>query len=78
MDGNVDRQLNRQSENVLEGSVTNTLPTRQDTAQHSDGECKCLGQHLEGRPSDFVSDLQDVMCEGVLNVTGPKCAIFSS
>ena len=33
---------------------------------------------LEGRPSDFVSDLQDVMCEGVLNVTGPKCAIFSS
>ena len=53
MDGNVDRQLNRQSENVLEGSVTNTLPTRQDTAQHSDGERKCLGQHLEGRPSDF-------------------------
>ena len=72
----MDRQLNRQSENVLEGSAANTLPTRRDAAQHSDGERKRLGQRLEGRPSDFISDLQDVMCEGVFKCYRPQMCHF--
>ena len=45
-------------------SAAGTLPTRPDAALHRDDESKCLDHSLEGRPSDFVSELQDVLLEG--------------
>lgn len=75
----MDRQLNRRRENAPVchcWSGANTLPTMQGPAQRSHDECERLDQGPEGRPSDFVSDLQDVVFEGVFKCYRPPNVPF--